>query len=151
MKYYEAHKLAKAYSERAIDMMEGRRGMPPVHYYPLGKEFHAHEFDLCIAQSIYRRIMTRRPMTIEEAIAFLRGRVIERALAEEADPIEVDGITMRIEDKEPREGLVVSEIKSTLWGMHFFDPVKNCPWGIRRGKVYCYGANVLEMGITVVF
>jgi hypothetical protein len=153
MNYYEAPKIADAYLGRIVDMMEGRRDMPRVSYPPLGKELHAHDLDgLCILQAIYKRTWINPPKpSPQSCILFMRGRVFERAMAEESAPMEVDGITMRLDDNDPPCGLVVSEIKTTEWGMHFFDPVKNCPWWINRAKVYCYGAKDSMAAITTVF
>jgi len=81
-------------------------------------------------------------------LVFLRGRVVERAMATEAKPICLDDIWMTIEDGNPPFGLKVVEIKSTEWGMHNFEPL---PHWIDRGMSYCYGTKTTEMGLVVFF
>jgi len=152
MNYYENPKLASVYLERVRDMMEGRRSMPPVAYNERGSEFHLSDFDLCPLPSFFKRAMTLQPKFEDESIlVFLRGRIVERAMAKETDPICVDGIWMTVDDAEPPEPFKVVEIKSTEWGMHFFDPPKNSPQWMERGMGYCHGYGVTEMGLVVFF
>jgi len=153
MNYYENPRLAKIYIERDRDMIEGRRSMPEITYEPRGDSLHLSDVgDLCLLQPFFRRTMSYvPPLDTESLVVFTRGRVFERAIAIEGKPICVDGIWMTIDDAEPPDPFKIVEIKSTEWGMHFFDPVEKTPQWIERGMGYCYGHGVTEMGLVVFF
>jgi hypothetical protein len=112
-------------------------------------DLHLSDFDLCILVPFYRRVLDDPPtMFNDAALKFLRGRVVERAISEEMEPMAVDDIYMTIDGTHP-DGIPI-EIKSTAEGSEFFDPKRNEHW-IRRSMGYCLGYKVNEIYLVVYF
>jgi len=150
MKYYENPKVAQDYIDRIVDMMEGRREMPPVSYPPRGKEYHLSEFQGCPLQPYFKRTVNYQPQKDRESyLYFVCGRIIERAIAKECPSGELDGIHFTIDDTAP-DG-IPAEIKSTRWGSEFFDPPKHQPYWIERIKGYCKARGTTKYHVVVLF
>ena len=152
MKHYNSPEVAEAYSQRIVDLVEGRRTMPAITYDgDRSKTFHASDFDdgLCILPAYYSRILENiPPLDFVSAQKFLRGRVIERAIAEEEIPIVKDDIHCTIDDKNPDFG--IAEIKSTTDSHEFFD-IKERPYWVSRMKTYCFASDNTKINLVVMF
>jgi len=150
----ESPKLAEIYTQRIIDLVEGRREMQAIQYDPEGRKKHIHASDLdglCPLPSYYSRVIPNPPpLDPQAAMKFLRGRVIERAIAQECPPIERDGIWCTVDDIYP-EWIGLVEIKSTAQSCENFDFVRDCPQWVTRMKTYCYAYGEKKIGLVVFF
>jgi hypothetical protein len=150
MNYYEAPDLAHIYLARLRAMVLGERVMHGVQYSERGDEFHLSEFQLCPLPALYRRTWLKQPELSDDAILrFFRGRIIERAIAKEAESVVVDGIHCTVDDIHPEHGLI--EIKSTAKGSEFFDPPKEQQDWIERMMGYAHAYSVQTFGLVVFF
>ena len=150
----ESPRLAEIYTQRIIDLVEGRREMRAIQYDPEGRKEHIHASDLdglCPLPAYYSRVIENPPPLDPEAgMKFLRGRVIERAIAHECPTVELDGIYCTIDDIYP-EGIGLVEIKSTAQSSEGFDVVRDAPQWLTRMKTYCYVYGVNQIGLVVFF
>jgi hypothetical protein len=133
--------IAAEHIQRIKDLVSGKQRMPAVQYnFSRGGEpAHASELDgLCLQQAFYRRIAgDDYPMSDQAAMFFLRGRVVERAIATEQPPREYEGVICTIDDYHAVHGII--EIKSTAMDAAKFDILKSSPtkhWLV-RAKTYC--------------
>ena len=153
---YEREDIANAYIERIKDLVSGKRTMPEVKYQfsRAIDEIHASDLDgLCMWKVYFRRTVCDAPeISNDAALKFLRGRVIERAIGTEQEPIERDGIILTIDDIHPLYGM--TEIKSVMKDSSKFDPLDakaGYPHWITRIKAYCYANDVDRMNLVVYF
>jgi len=149
----ESKELAETYKQRIIDLVEGHREMRAIQYDPEGRKEHIHASDLdglCPLPAYYSRVIPDLPsLDAESAMKFLRGRVIERAIAQECPTIQKDGICCTVDDIHPEFGLI--EIKSIAQSSENFDVVRDAPQWVTRMKTYCYAYGVTQIGLVVFF
>ena len=144
----KAPEIRKLYLERIRDFVTGKREMPAVRYTDKRTQIHLSDVtSLCLLQPYYHRVTLNPPkMSYESAMRFLRGRVIERAIATEALPMEKDGIVCTVDNLEP-----FTEIKSTTEGSHEYKPEKEHPDWIKRMMGYCTVYEKKKMNLFVIF
>ena len=158
MKVIKNPKVLAFYSRRIIDMMTGKREMPPVKLSTPGQRkesIHASDLDdnLCPLPAYYNHVIPPEqypPLAIDSALKFFRGRVMERAVAEEEKPVFKDDIACTVDDW-PEELKYPVEIKSTASTSTNFSPGKDFPFWISRLKTYCYAHDVDTMHLVVLF
>jgi len=151
MECKENPEIAEFYTRRIMDFMEGRREMPSVSLNSRPEGIHASDLDdnNCPLTSFYSRTLTSPPpITRDEALKFFRGRTVERVIATELDPVQIDGIWMTVDDVS-EHGL--AEIKSTATSCEGFFPAKDFPQWITRMKSYCYGYGKNQIHLVVYF
>ena len=159
MKAIERPDIAEFYLQRIRDLMLGNRIMSEVRYDYERKPdiIHASEIDdgTCPLQAYYHRVLPESnvpPIADISVLLFLRGRVVERAIASECETIEVNGIGCRPDDHT--EDFGYSEIKSCWKDSTKFNPAdkeKGYPHWIQRIKTYCYVTEQLTYNLVVMF
>jgi hypothetical protein len=149
MKIIEAPEIAEAYINRIRDLVSGRREMKAITYPERGDNIHLSDLQLCPLPAYFKRTLEEPPeLDGLSCLRFLRGRVIERAIAQECPSVEVDGISCTIDDMY--DGVVV-EIKSVAEGSEFFDPETSHPDWLERGKGYLYVTKTNRLYLVVFF
>jgi hypothetical protein len=149
--------IAAAYVQRIKDLVQGKRTMPAVDYPERDNTgpLHLSDLDLCLNQTYFRRttpLDQHPPMSDKSALFFLRGRVIERAIAQETKSALYDGILCTADDIHPEYGL--GEVKSTTKDSVRFDPLKsgfNVPHWITRSMGYCKALGYESINLVVLF
>jgi hypothetical protein len=147
--------------ERAAEMlshvralMTGGRTLPAVTYPKRGSEIHLSTLDLCLQQSLFNLTLDNPPPISDDAILrFIRGRVVERSMAEEAAPAEKDGIICTVDYISPDWGL--AEIKSVATDSSKFSPMSAkggiYPHWRQRMMGYCHAYDTDSITLFVYF
>ena len=152
MERHENIEVAEFYTQRIMDFMTGKRTMPSVSLAHRPEGIHASDLDdnNCPLTSFYSRTLeSPPPITRDEALKFFRGRTVERVIAQEAEPREVNGIWMTVDDVSDEYGL--AEIKSTATSNVGFLPDVDFPQWVTRMKSYCYGYEKKQIHLVVYF
>jgi len=153
MRYFENPQVRDIYLRRVVDMMSGARGMDAVSYADRDNSvIHLSDLQGCMLVPYYRLSTPKEKWPCidpQSALRFLRGRVIERAIAKELPPKISDGISCTVDDWLEDWGIV--EIKSTMEGSEFWNPVKEHPEWVTRMKGYCYVHAERESHLVVYF
>lgn len=158
MRIYQDPEVRSLYAGRVIDMMTGKREMPLVRMSTPAERtkcIHASDLDdsLCPLPAYYSRVTPANqypPLSIDSALKFLRGRVIERAIAKENNPVIKDGVMCTVDD-EPEELPHPVEIKSTASTSTDFRPDRDYPFWMSRLKTYCNAYDTDTMHLAVFF
>lgn len=155
--------IAEVYINRVRDLMQGKRIMSEVRYeyHRPPDQVHASEIDdgTCPLQPYYHRTLPESEIPKQDdtsILFFLRGRVVERAIASECDVIEKDGILCRPDDFEATLGY--AEVKSCWKDCGKFHPLNKdkgrylgYPHWIQRIKTYMYAVDDLFYNLVVMF
>ena len=141
--------IAKAYIARIQDLMMGRRVMGSIEYKARGDGIHLSDLNLCPLPAYFYRTSPVADIPPDAAMRFLRGRVVERAIGQEATPVVRDRITCTVDDDHPEYG--IAEIKSTAEGNTFFRPEKEHPDWVERMKGYCHAWGREKINLIVFF
>jgi hypothetical protein len=150
----ERKDIADFYGQRVIDLMEGKRAVPAVSY-PARKpgEWHLSDIDgaVCLGVPLCRARYADIPkIGVKSALHFLKGRVVERAIADghEIEPKFVDGLWASGDDLSH---FGYAEIKATTADMDKFNPLTKYPWWLNRIMGYCRAYDVESWNLVVVF
>lgn len=135
-------------------LMTGGRTLPAISYPVRGNEIHLSTLDLCLQQSLFRLTLPDPPPPSDDSILlFMRGRVVERSMAQEAPPVEKDGILCSVDYISPEWGL--AEIKSVATDSSKFSPLskKNgiYPHWKQRMMGYCHAYDTDRITLVVYF
>lgn len=153
--------IANEKPERAAEMLDhvrqlmtGGRTLPPVTYAVRGNEIHLSTLDLCLQQSLLKMTLPDPPQPSDQSILmFIRGRVVERSMAEEAKPVEKDGILCSVDYISPDWGL--AEIKSVASDSSKFVPTSPkggvYPHWKQRMMGYCHAYDTDRITLFVYF
>jgi hypothetical protein len=145
--------VAKAYLDRIRDLVGGKRAMPSVQYEEdRGNNIHLSDVQrgLCLAKPVLRRTLPFKPeISDESALRFLKGRVAERTVASEMDPIVYENITMTLDDLHEKFGY--AEIKSTDSSLGKFDPLNIYEHWKSRLLGYSKALGINKINLVVLF
>lgn len=143
------HKLDQLY-----ELISGKKTMREVKYSPRNfDDIHLSDLDWdggCAIIPYFSRTEDGEfPFSDITVLRFLRGRIVERAIADELEPIMKDDIICTIDDYI--EGIGYNEIKSTVKDCDSFDPITSYPHWLTRCKGYMKATEVERFNLTVLF
>ena len=157
MKATERPDVAASYIQRIRELVTGVRIMPEVNY---GERDNAvvHLSDVtlgsCLAIPYYRMKalkdgLKEPEISDESCLFFLRGRAVERVVANELAPKTCEGILFTVDDFHPAFGY--GEVKSTASDMSRFKPETMYDHWASRIKGYCHALGIQSFNLIVIF
>lgn len=139
--------------DQLYELISGKRTMRAVTYPP--REFddiHLSDLDWtgsCPMTSYFSRTVDEEVQYADLSILrFLRGRIVERAIADELEPIIKDNIICTLDDYDE---FGYSEIKSTIRDCDSFRPITTYPHWINRCKGYIKATEEPHINLIVLF
>lgn len=153
----ERPEIASAYIQRIRELVTGKRIMEKVDY---GERDNAvvHLSDVtlgsCLAIPYYRMKALKDGLPLpeisdESCLFFLRGRAVERVVANELAPKTCEGILFTVDDFHPSCGY--GEVKSTASDMSRFKPETMYDHWASRIKGYCHALDIQSFNLIVIF
>lgn len=140
--------------DQLYELISGKRTMKAVNYPP--REFddiHLSDLDwdgsCAMIPYLSRTVDKEVKYTDLSILRFLRGRIVERTIADELEPIIKDDIICTLDDFV--DGFGYNEIKSTVKDCDPFNPITTFPHWINRIKGYIKAGGLARFNLTVLF
>jgi hypothetical protein len=149
---HESPELADDLIQYLRALLDGKVTLGPVDYKRDLTHFHRSELLGCLMIPYLERMEKTRPALSKERILyFSRGRAVERVFGADNEPLLRNGITISVDLKHPKHGLV--EIKSTVMGSENFAeklPTRSAHW-VEECKAVAAAHDVTSCNLAVVF
>jgi len=134
------------------ELISGKQVMKSVTYPPRDfDDIHLSDLEWegsCPMISYLSRTEESKKYNDLTILRFLRGRIVERAIADELEPLVKDDIICTLDDYDE---FGYSEIKSTIKDCDSFDPITSYPHWVNRCKGYIKAIEEDHINLIVLF